>query len=95
MFGCEGKMISNGISQLRDFSNVDRPQDLWAPFKSMLQQLQHISYRRSVIKLDDASPALRAIKGTQGSIHGSIQGGGNDDQTVLNIRLETKSCRIS
>ena len=28
----------------------------------MLQQLQHINYRRSVLKLDDVSPALRHMK---------------------------------
>ena len=29
----------------------------------MLQQLQHINYRRSVLKLDDVSPALKLMKG--------------------------------
>ena len=43
--------------------SVDRPQDLWLPFKNMFQQLQHVSYRRSVLKLDDASPLLKSLKG--------------------------------
>ena len=58
-----GKVIDEGIAALQDLITAERPQDLWLPFKNMFQQLQHISYRRSVLKLDDASPLLKSLKG--------------------------------
>ena len=61
------KTINGGIAQLKEFDNVERPQELWAPFKSMLQQLQHIAYRRSVLKLEDVSPALKLMRGLFGT----------------------------
>lgn len=59
-----GQTIKEGIAQLKEFVSSDRPQDLWLPFKNMFQQLQHISYRRSVLKLEDVSPALLTLKGS-------------------------------
>ncbi len=58
-----GKTINDGIESLREGCNSDHPvQELWLPFKNMFQQLQHINYRRSVLKLDDVSPALKHMK---------------------------------
>ena len=63
------KIISDGMEQLRNFaSNSEErfnPQELWAPFKNMFQQLQHVNYRRSVLKLEDMSPSLHQLKGTR------------------------------
>lgn len=58
------KIITEGIEQLRGFSATTECSlhELWLPFKNMLQQLQHINYRRSILKLDDVSPALRQMK---------------------------------
>lgn len=59
-----GKTINDGIENVRDGYNSERPiHELWLPFKNMFQQLQHINYRRSVLKLDDVSPALKQMKG--------------------------------
>ncbi|KAK4015632.1 hypothetical protein OUZ56_030607 [Daphnia magna] len=60
------KTIIDGIENLKEGCNSERAvTELWLPFKNMLQQLQHISYRRSVLKLDDVSPALRQMRDTK------------------------------
>lgn len=78
-----GKTISDGIEQFKSFNSSSErfnPQELWMPFKNMLQQLQHVNYRRSVIKLEDVSPALKQLKGTV-TCH-----------LYVNQRTRTKTC---
>ncbi|EFX69271.1 hypothetical protein DAPPUDRAFT_228726, partial [Daphnia pulex] len=60
------KTINDGIESFKEGCNSERTvAELWLPFKNMLQQLQHINYRRSVLKLDDVSPALKLMKDTK------------------------------
>lgn len=55
---------------MRTFDCSERPvNEMWQPFKNVLQQLQHINYRRSVLKLDDVSPVLRSVKGASNVVH--------------------------
>lgn len=63
-----GKTINEGIEKFKSLNSSSEPfnpHELWLSFKNILQQLQHISYRRSVLKLDDVSPALKQLKGTR------------------------------